>query len=102
MIATTNHLSKLDAALTARPGRFDRIINVGVPTAEARRELLRRSLTRFSKGCSLNLDKAVSRTEGFTGAYVTELGKSAFIEVPSRQQRNHHGKAPQRCTSGRA
>ena len=41
---------------------------------------MRRSLTRFSKGCSLNLDKAVSRTEGFTGAYVTELGKSAFIE----------------------
>ena len=80
VIATTNHLSKLDSALTARPGRFDRIINVGVPTAEARRELLRRSLTRFSKGCSLNLDKAVSRTEGFTGAYVTELGKSAFIE----------------------
>ena len=34
VIATTNHLSKLDAALTARPGRFDRIINVGVPTAE--------------------------------------------------------------------
>ena len=81
VIATTNHLSKLDAALTARPGRFDRIINVGAPTAEARRELLRRSLVRFSPGCSLNLDKAVNKTEGFTGAYVSELGKSAFIEA---------------------
>ena len=81
VIATTNHLSKLDAALTARPGRFDRIINVGVPTAEARRELLHRSLNRLSPGCSLNLDKAVAKTEGFTGAYVAELGKSAFIEA---------------------
>ena len=76
VIATTNHLSKLDAALTARPGRFDRIINVGVPTAEARRELLHRSLNRLSPGCSLNLDKAAAKTEGFTGAYVAELGKS--------------------------
>ena len=62
-------------------GRFDRIINVGVPTAEARRELLHRSLNRLSPGCSLNLDKAVAKTEGFTGAYVAELGKSAFIEA---------------------
>ena len=42
VIATTNHLSKLDAALTARPGRFDRIINVGVPTAR-----------RPSRSCSI-------------------------------------------------
>lgn len=81
VIATTNHLEKLDAALTARPGRFDRIINVSTPNADARRELLRRSLERLSPGCALNLDKAVSRTEGFTGAYVAELGKSAFIEA---------------------
>ena len=80
VVATTNHLEKLDPALTARPGRFDRIINVGPPNAEARRELLRRALVRFSPGCGLNLDKAVARTQGFTGAYIAELGKSAFIE----------------------
>ena len=80
LVATTTHLEKLDPALTARPGRFDRIINVGPPNAEARRELLRRALVRFSPGCGLNLDKAVARTQGFTGAYIAELGKSAFIE----------------------
>jgi hypothetical protein len=80
VIATTNHIEKLDAALTARPGRFDRIITVGPPNAEARRELLRRSLNRLCPGTNLDLEKAVVKTAGFTGAYVAELAKSAWIE----------------------
>lgn len=81
VLATTNHADRLDPALTARPGRFDRVIQVHPPNAEVRRELLRRTLFRFSPTSTLDLDKAVSRTAGFTGAYVVELAKSAWLEA---------------------
>ena len=85
VLATTNHVDRMDPALTARPGRFDRVIQVGPPSAAIRRELLRRTLHRYSPASNLDLDVAVRKTEGFTGAYVSELAKSAWIEAM------HHG-----------
>jgi len=81
ILATTNHADRLDPALTCRPGRFDRVIQVQPPNAEVRRELLRRTLFRFSPTGTLDLEKAVSRTAGFTGAFVVELAKSAWLEA---------------------
>lgn len=80
VLATTNHVGKLDPALTSRPGRFDRVIHVRPPDTVARRELLRRSLNRFST-FNGSLDSAVRYTDGFTGAYIVELARTAWLEM---------------------
>jgi SpoVK/Ycf46/Vps4 family AAA+-type ATPase len=36
-IATTNYPEKLDKRLVARPRRFDRVLEIGMPTAEVRK-----------------------------------------------------------------
>ena len=41
-MATTNDLSAIDYALTKRPGRFDRVMKVPLPSAEAREIMLKR------------------------------------------------------------
>jgi len=80
VLATTNHVGKLDPALTSRPGRFDRVIHVHPPDTGARRELLRRSLNRFSTFTG-TLENAVRSTDGFTGAYIVELARTAWLEM---------------------
>ena len=79
VLASTNHVEKLDSALTARPGRFDRIITVEAPSSLVRKELLKRSLNRFG-GFDGDISQAVRCTEGFTGAYIAELAKSTWLE----------------------
>jgi len=81
ILATTNVVERLDPALTSRPGRFDRVIHVMPPDAEVRRELLRRTLHRYSPTSSLDLDRAVAKTESMSGAYVSEIAKSAWLEA---------------------
>jgi hypothetical protein len=78
VLATTNHVGKLDPALTSRPGRFDRVIHVHPPETGARRQLLRRSLNRFSTFTG-SLENAVRCTDGFTGAYIVELARTAWL-----------------------
>ena len=80
VLATTNHVGKLDPALTSRPGRFDRVIHVHPPDTGARRQLLRRSLNRFSTFTG-SLENAVRCTDGFTGAYIVELARTAWLEM---------------------
>ena len=80
VLATTNHVGKLDPALTSRPGRFDRVIHVHPPDTGARRQLLRRSLNRFSTFTG-SLENAVRSTDGFTGAYIVELARTAWLEM---------------------
>jgi ATP-dependent 26S proteasome regulatory subunit len=80
VLATTNHVGKLDPALTSRPGRFDRVIHVHPPETGARRQLLRRSLNRFSTFTG-SLENAVRCTDGFTGAYIVELARTAWLEM---------------------
>ena len=65
VMAATNRLDVLDTALV-RPGRFDRIIEVGVPEYEGRIEILKvlptavlslpQPCTWFSRGKSVNLN----------------------------------------------
>ena len=83
---------RVDAALTARLAAI--ASSTSAATAEARR-VAPSFPNRLSPGCSLNLDKAVAKTEGFTGAYVAELA-SQRSSKRSTTGRHDHGQPPQR------
>lgn len=93
IIAATNRPETLDPAIM-RPGRFDRLLYVPLPDAEARAAILRRTLGKMR--CEFCVDgsggegdffvnvELVEKTEGFSGAEIvnvcTEAGMAAVRE----------------------
>lgn len=75
VVATTNHPEKLDAALTDRPSRFDRVYVIGNPAEEVRRAYLK---SCFKAGFD---ERFVEWTEGLTVAQVKETWVSACLEA---------------------
>jgi len=73
----------LDEALL-RPGRFDRIIEIPLPTVEARREIFRIHTRKMSIEPEVEFDALAARIEGATGADIkaisTEAGMFAIRE----------------------
>jgi ATP-dependent 26S proteasome regulatory subunit len=75
--ASTNDVSALDKALSARPSRFDCVLHLAPPGLAARLRMLR----RFASGIEhleADLDLVAERTDGYTGAYLKELVVGAF------------------------
>jgi hypothetical protein len=79
VLSTTNHPEELDAALTERPSRFDRIFHFGNPGPDERRRYLREGFG------SVFDERLVVDTEGFSMAQVKEVRVSACLESI------HHG-----------
>ena len=75
IVATTNHPERLDAALTDRPSRFDRVYVLGNPAEETRRAYLR---SCFKEAFD---ERFVDWTEGLTMAQVKETWISACLEA---------------------
>ena len=84
VIATTNRPDAIERSLR-RPGRFDREMEVGVPTPKDRLEILRTHLRgiRHSLPEEYVLDLAKS-THGFVGADVAALCQHAAMHALSR------------------
>jgi len=82
VICATNRLDVLDSALL-RPGRLDRMIEVGLPDHESRAEILR-ICTRNMNLSEVFLDEIAVITEDFSGADLnavcTEAGYFAIRE----------------------
>ena len=83
IIGATNRPDILDEALL-RPGRFDRIIEIPMPSVEARRDIFRIHARRMSIEPSLDFDQLAVRADGATGADIkaitTEAGMFAIRE----------------------
>ncbi|MEV4126880.1 AAA family ATPase [Nocardia sp. NPDC049707] len=75
ILGATNHPWDLDVALR-RPGRFDRMILVGLPDPEARRAILQYHL-RDRPVMGIDLPAIVRRTDGFSGADLAHICTSA-------------------------
>jgi hypothetical protein len=75
IVATTNHPEKLDAALTERPSRFDRVFHFGNPAAPERRRYLQEGLPGIFD------ERLVTETEGFSMAQMKEVRVSACLEA---------------------
>lgn len=79
VIAATNRLEVLDEALI-RPGRFDRKVNVPLPSRSDRLAILRVHAARLPH-MSADLELWASQTQGFSGAALASLVNEAAIEA---------------------
>jgi hypothetical protein len=71
-IATTNRLQVVEKALRNRPGRFDRVVEIGLPDEHCRRLLLQKLLAS-AKISDTDLAALASHTGGYSGAQLEEL-----------------------------
>ena len=77
-MAATNREDMLDPAVR-RPGRFDRIVEVAMPTVGDRREILRIHAARCRLAADVDLDRLAALTVGYSGAELASLLNDAAI-----------------------
>jgi cell division protease FtsH len=81
VIAATNRAEMLDDALT-RPGRFDRTIEVGLPTQPEREAILEVHTRSVAIESDVDLHRVARGTPGFSGAELGNLvNEAALIAV---------------------
>jgi transitional endoplasmic reticulum ATPase len=78
VIGATNRPNLLDPALL-RPGRFDELIYVSVPSLEGRQRILRIHTKDMPLDNNVDLDDLARRTQGYTGADLEDLVRRAGL-----------------------
>ncbi|KAL1412518.1 AAA+-type ATPase [Vanrija albida] len=78
VVAATNRPDVLDAALT-RPGRLDRILYVGAPDLETRKEIFRIRFATMAVEPGVDIDELGRITEGCSGAEVASICQDAAL-----------------------
>ncbi len=84
IMAATNRPEILDQALL-RPGRFDRQVQVVLPTEEGRREILRIHTGKMPLDSDVNLDSVAKITPGFSGADLANIANEASLLAVRRK-----------------
>ncbi len=91
IIAATNRIDILDPALL-RPGRFDRIIEIPMPSIEGRLKILEIHSQKMKKDEDVDLQEIVKATDEASGAdlnaIVVEAGMNALRRGASSVSRN--------------
>lgn len=75
IIGCTNRKDILDPAIT-RPGRLDRLIHVGLPNEEGRRDIFRIHTSKMSLA-KVDEDKLIKLLDGFSGAEIKAVATEA-------------------------
>jgi len=83
IIGATNRLDIVDEALL-RPGRFDRIIEVGNPDSKGRNHILEIHTKKKPLGTDVNIKKLVELTDGFSGAEIAAITNRAALVALKR------------------
>jgi len=78
VIAATNRLDTLDEALT-RPGRFDRLVEIGLPDVNARKKILELHSGTKPIADTVSLEELAKSTVSFSGAMLENLLNEAAI-----------------------
>jgi transitional endoplasmic reticulum ATPase len=78
VIAATNRPDIIDPALL-RPGRFDRMVYIGPPDLEARKEILKIHTKGKPLDDDVDLNKLAARMENFTGAEIAAVANEAVM-----------------------
>ncbi|CCH60280.1 hypothetical protein TBLA_0C04840 [Henningerozyma blattae CBS 6284] len=79
VIAATNRPNSIDPALR-RFGRFDREVDIGVPDATGRLEVLRIHTKNMKLSDDVDLEVIASETHGFVGADIASLCSEAAMQ----------------------
>jgi cell division protease FtsH len=83
IIAATNRPDVLDSALL-RPGRFDRQVEVDLPTLEGREEILKIHSRNVRLSDQVDMQKSARGTSGFSGADLANLVNEAALLAARR------------------
>ena len=78
VIGATNRPNLIDPALL-RPGRFDELIYVGVPSEAGRRRILDIQTQKMPLAADVDLDTVAKRTDRFTGADLGDVVRRAGL-----------------------
>ena len=90
VIAATNFPDSLDPAVV-RPGRFDRRINVSLPTMEERKEILRVHEKGRKFSGEVSLEDIAKQTSGMSGADLSSIVNEAAI-IAGKKHRTEIGR----------
>ena len=91
VIAATNRLDMIDPALL-RPGRFGRLLFVGLPDFEARKNILKIHNKGRPLSTDVSFEDLAKESEGYTGADLAEISNSAVM-LAIRQYLHTHNYA---------
>ncbi len=83
IIAATNRLNSIDPALR-RPGRFDREIEVTLPSEEERLDILEKYARKINFDSDVDLRVWANKTSGYVGADLAALIREASIRCLRR------------------
>ena len=83
VIGATNRETALDPALR-RPGRFDREIEIGIPTLKGRREILQIHTRGMPLSDDVDIGHLSAITHGFVGADIASLAREAAMKCLGR------------------
>jgi transitional endoplasmic reticulum ATPase len=83
VIGATNRPDMIDSALL-RPGRFDRLLYVPIPDAEARKEIFKVHLKGKPLAQNINIDELATKTEGYSGADIQSIAETASMNAIRR------------------
>jgi transitional endoplasmic reticulum ATPase len=78
VVGATNRYDLLDPALL-RPGRFDRVVEIGLPDERARRSILGIHTRRLPLAKGVDLEEFVKKTDGWSGADLASLAQEASL-----------------------
>ncbi|KAI7902225.1 P-loop containing nucleoside triphosphate hydrolase protein [Cokeromyces recurvatus] len=78
VVAATNRPDIIDDALL-RPGRIDRILYVGPPDFQSRKEIFRIQTSKMSIDNDVDLDKLAEKSEGCSGAEAVAICQEAAL-----------------------
>ena len=83
IIGATNRLDIVDEALL-RPGRFDRIIEVGNPDSKGRKHIFEIHTNKKPLENNVDIKKLVDMTDGFSGAEIAAISNRAALVALKR------------------
>jgi transitional endoplasmic reticulum ATPase len=78
VIAATNRPDIIDPALL-RPGRFDRLIEIGLPDEKARQEILKIHMAKKPLASDVNMEELAKKTDKYSGADLSAIVNEAVM-----------------------
>ncbi|HKU49228.1 MAG TPA: CDC48 family AAA ATPase [Nitrososphaera sp.] len=78
VIAATNRPDIIDPALL-RPGRFDRLLYVGPPDLESRKQIIKIHTAKKPLAEDVSIDSLAEKTDGYTGADIAAVASAAVM-----------------------
>lgn len=93
VIGATNRPDIVDEALL-RPGRFDRMLEIPLPDKDARKEILKIHTKKKPIDPTIELDKLVELTKGYSGADIAAMVNAAAMSSIKEYVVNKRGDNP--------